>query len=74
MPFCCGLVFLVFILKPINICTDSHGVIEAINGYKITTLTVLECRDTLQKISESNQVSLTWVPGQSDIAENEKTD
>ena len=29
-------------------------------------------RDTLQKLSETKQVSLTWVPGHSNVVVNEK--
>lgn len=60
--------------KTIFICSDSQSALEAIAAYKIYSSTVLECRDNIQLLGNTNTVTLTWVPGHSEIDGNETAD
>ena len=57
---------------PIAIFTDSQSAIRAVSEYEFSSSIALECRDYLQKLSETNQVSL--IPGHSNIYGNDRAD
>lgn len=60
--------------RQIFICSDSQSALKAIAGYKIYSSMVLECRDNIQLLANTNTVTLVWVPGHSDIEGNETAD
>ena len=60
--------------KKIVIYSDSESTIKALSSCKLSAKTVLEGRENLETLSESNTVSLVWVPGHSNILGNEKAD
>ena len=49
--------------KDIKIYVDSQSALKAINSFVIRNKSVMECKKTLNKISEHNRVTLNWMPG-----------
>lgn len=47
----------------VNFCSGSQSAIKAINSYKFSTSITLQCRDSIQELSQATSVSLMWVPG-----------
>lgn len=60
--------------KNINICTDSQACLKALKSHSFTSRLMIECLKRVTEISETNNVSLVWVPGHRDIEGNEKAD
>ena len=60
--------------ETIHILSDSKAALMALSSYKITSSTVMQCWSSLQALSYSNRVCLSWVPGHCDIAGNEMAD
>ena len=58
----------------ITICTDSRAALGALNGVKIKSREVRRCLANLVTLSESNRVTLCWVPGHRGVTGNEKAD
>lgn len=60
--------------KRIVIMSDSQAAIGALSAYSISSKMVCECRTKLDKLSESNVVTLRWVPGHIGVGGNEEAD
>jgi hypothetical protein len=60
--------------KQVFICSDSQAALKALHSYKFESKLVLECWNLLHEFSNSNIVTLVWVPGHSDIRGNEYAD
>lgn len=60
--------------KKICICSDSQSAIQAVSSPCIRSQTVLECKQALNRLGESNTVTVIWVPGHEGISGNEKAD
>ena len=58
----------------ITICSDSQAALKALQSPKVSSLVVRNCKQELARITESNKVSLVWVPGHSGIEGNEIAD
>jgi ribonuclease HI len=63
-----------FLNKRISICSDSRAALQALMSWKLDSKLVLECRNLLQELANSNSLTLVWVPGHSEIEGNEKAD
>jgi RNase H len=61
-------------LKSIHILSDSKADLMALSSYKISSSIVMQCWSSLQALSTSNRVRMSWVPGHCDIAGNEMAD
>jgi ribonuclease HI len=60
--------------KTICICSDSRAALLALSSHTVSSRLVLQCRNSLQRLSIHNRVQLFWVPGHCGIIENEKAD
>jgi ribonuclease HI len=60
--------------ETIQILLDSKAALMALSSSKISLLIVMQCWSSLQVLSTSNRVRLSWVPGHCDIAGNEMAD
>jgi ribonuclease HI len=60
--------------ETIHILSDSKAALMALYSYKISSSLVMQCWNSLQALSTSNRVRLSWVPGHCDIAGNETAD
>jgi ribonuclease HI len=60
--------------ETIHILSDSKAALMARSSYKISSSIVMQCWNSLQALSTSNRVRLSWVPGHCDIAGNEMAD
>lgn len=60
--------------KRINIFSDSQASLKALDRHCVTSKLTMECMQTIRKLSSSNDVNLTWVPGHNDVAGNEAAD
>ena len=49
--------------KEINFHVDSQSALRATNLYVIRNKSVNECKQTLNKMSNHNRVTLNWMPG-----------
>ena len=49
--------------KDINIYVDSQSALRGTNSFVMRNKSVMECKKTLNKISEHNRVTLNWMPG-----------
>ena len=58
----------------IAIFSDSQAALKALQSWTFKSRQVLECYETLQKLSTRNKVTLYWVPGHKGIEGNEKAD
>lgn len=58
----------------ISIHTDSQAAIKALQSYKFTSALSLECWESLNELSHTNEVNVIWVPGHTGITGNEKAD
>jgi ribonuclease HI len=58
--------------RAVSICSDSRAALLAIKSYAVSFRVVLQCRNSLQKLS--NRVRLVWVPGHCGIHGNEEAD
>ncbi len=58
----------------ISIHTDSQAVIKALSSNKFSSALTLECWESLNELSHSNEVNVIWVPGHTEIPGNEKAD
>ena len=54
--------------------SDSQAAIRAVSAVSANSRLVEECRGALNRLGETHDVSLEWVPGHSDIPGNEKAD
>jgi ribonuclease HI len=60
--------------ETIHILSDRKAALMALSSYKISSSIVMQCWNSLQALSTSNRVRLSWVPGHCDIAGNEMAD
>lgn len=60
--------------KNIYIFSDNRAAIGALMGTTTTSAIVWDCMQALQKLSESNKITLIWVPGHQGIQGNEEAD
>lgn len=60
--------------KKVGIFSDSQAAIAALAKPEVTSKLVKECKNSLNKLSATNEVSLIWVPGHTGISGNEKAD
>ena len=60
--------------KNIFILTDSQASLKAFSSNIINSKLVLNCVKLLKEVSNNNTITLTWVPGHSDIHGNEEAD
>ena len=58
----------------IAICSDSQAALKALQSAKTTSSLVAKTKSALKRLSVSNSVRLLWVPGHSNIPENEVAD
>jgi len=58
----------------INICTDSQAAIMAISAEVVHSKLALECKITLEKLAEKNDIRLMWVSGHAAILGNKEAD
>jgi len=58
----------------INICSDSRTAIMAISAEVVHSKLVVECKTTLEKLAQKNDIRRVWVPGHAAIPENEEAD
>jgi ribonuclease HI len=56
--------------ETIHILSDNKAALMALSSYKISSSIVMQCWNSLQALSTSNRVRLSWVPGHCDIAGN----
>ena len=55
-----------------TIYVDSQAALKALNSFTIKSMTVLDCRNVLEKAKSF--VKLCWVPGHCNISGNESAD
>lgn len=60
--------------RRIRIVTDSQASLRALRNPKVTSRLVWECQKELSALASRGKVGLTWAPGHSGIAGNEKAD
>ena len=60
--------------KTINFFVDSQTAIKALESYTSFAKSVLECKNLVNKISETNTVSIKWMPGHEGHLGNEIAD
>jgi ribonuclease HI len=60
--------------QKILICSDSKAALGALTNWTIESKLVLECRNLLKSVCTSNELTLVWVPGHSQIEGNEIAD
>ena len=60
--------------KHIYICTDSRAALLALNSTRVNSALILDCKNTLDRLCESNRVNLVWVPAHCGIEGNENAD
>ena len=63
-----------FIGKKIAIVSDSQAALKAIEGVKVNSKLVWDCKNLLTALSLNNEVHLLWIPGHSGLEGNEKAD
>ena len=49
--------------KKINFYVDSQSAIKALQSYFVFTKSVLECKNLVNKLAETNTVYINWIPG-----------
>jgi hypothetical protein len=49
--------------RAISICSDSRAALVALKSYAVSSIVVLQCKDSLHGLALSNRVQLVWVPG-----------
>ncbi|XP_020296935.1 uncharacterized protein LOC109861622, partial [Pseudomyrmex gracilis] len=60
--------------RRINIYTDSKAAIEALAKTTTESSMIWDCMQTLNRLSERNNITLVWVPGHQGIQDNEVAD
>ncbi len=60
--------------KSIDICSDSQAALKALSSIKFRSKLVLECRQFIMRLAESNTVGLIWALGHHDIQGNKIAD
>ncbi len=58
--------------EKILIHTDSQAEIKALNSNKFSSALTLECWESLNKLSHSNEVNVIWVPDHTGVPGNKK--
>jgi len=56
--------------RSLIICSDSQAAIKALSSFHINSEIVLRCRNLLDDLSVTSQITLCWVPGHSGIKGN----
>ncbi|XP_036138478.1 uncharacterized protein LOC118644325 [Monomorium pharaonis] len=60
--------------RRIRICSDSQAALKALEGPRINSRLVWDCKCILDELAEKNDVGLVWVPGHAGIKDNEMAD
>ena len=60
--------------KKINFYVDSQSAIKSLQSYFVITKSVLECKNLVNKLAETNSVYINWIPGHVGQLGNEVAD
>ena len=63
-----------FVDKKIEIFVDSQAALKAIDKYTISNKSVQICKQNLNRLANSNKVTLNWIPGHEGFMGNEVAD
>ena len=58
----------------IQFYTDSQAAIKALNKYSTNSKCVLECKETLNQLAQTNKININWIPGHQGQLGNEVAD
>lgn len=60
--------------RPVNICSDSQGILKALQGYIFRSALLLDCWEIMQRASQTTPITLIWIPSHRGFSGNEAAD
>ena len=60
--------------KNIYIFSDSLSAINALSQHRVSSITILECLNRINDMTNNNSVSLYWIPSHSNTPGNDEAD
>jgi ribonuclease HI len=60
--------------RNIYILSDSQAAIKVLNNFKINSILVWDCHQSLMRLADHNRIQLIWMPGHMGIDGNEMAD